>query len=106
METNLQLYIYTVNEYKRFAKYLPIKEFNSLTDSYSEADYVGLQVRLMLLRKYYSDGKKPENVNIKRIVKEAKVVFPDAANELQSLADEFDRIENNRLNIYYQMEQS
>lgn len=53
MASDFQLFLYTIDEYRRFANHLPVKQPNSLSDDYSEADYIGVQVRLMLLRKYY-----------------------------------------------------
>ena len=97
MATNFQLYIYTVDEYRRFANLLPVKEPGALTDNYSESDYVGVQVRLMLLRKYYSGSKNPANVSYKRLITEAKATFPLAAQKLQALSDEFDQIESQQV---------
>ena len=58
MAKDFQLYLYTVDEYKKFANHLPVKSTDSLTDDYSEADYIGIQVRLMLLRKFYAQSKQ------------------------------------------------
>lgn len=32
MATNFQLFLYTVDEYKRFAEHLPVKTSNNLND--------------------------------------------------------------------------
>lgn len=115
MSSNFQLFLYTVDEYKRFAKHLPVKSPEGLSDNYTEADYIGVQVRLMLLRKYYGGGDK-ENVSFKRRISEAEVAFPDKLNELQSLSADFDQIESQqlehlladgtKLNIYTTIEDS
>lgn len=115
MATDFQLFLYTVDEYKRFANYLPVKQFDSLSGDYSEADYVGIQVRLMLLRKYYGSNIK-ENVNFKKLTLEAQNAFPHAAYEFQALSTEFDAIETQqmehlladgtKLNIYTTIEDS
>lgn len=97
MATNFQLYLYTVDEYRRFANLLPVKEPGALTDNYSESDYVGVQVRLMLLRKYYSGGKHPANVSYKRLIAEAKEAFPQVVQKFQSLSDKFDQIESQQI---------
>ena len=52
MVNNFQLFLYTVDEYKRFADHLHVNNTDGLTGNYSEEDYIGIQVRLMLLRKY------------------------------------------------------
>lgn len=62
MMTDLELFVTTVEEYKRFSSFLKFNENVSLVDGYSEEDYIGIQVRLMLLRKYY--GGKKENVSL------------------------------------------
>lgn len=97
MATNFQLFLYTVEEYKRFQNNLPIKKTESLTDDYSEADYIGIQVRLMLLRKYFSGGKNPENVSIKRLVDEAQQAFPSAVNKFKDIFDKFKNVEEQQV---------
>jgi len=116
MFSNFQLFVYTVDEYKRFSNFLFVKEPNTIADEYSESDYVGIQVRLMLLRKYFSNGKNPENVSFKRIVTEAITSFPNIKNGLNELLKEFDEIEKQqiehllsdgtKLNIYSTIEDS
>lgn len=46
MTTNFQLFLYTVDEYKRFANHLSVKNLENISESCSEADYIGIQVRL------------------------------------------------------------
>ena len=46
---NLKLFVYTVNEYKRFASQLNRCE---ITDSYNDQTYIEINTKLMLLRKY------------------------------------------------------
>lgn len=96
MSNGFQLFLYTVDEYRRFAKHLPIKSPAGLSDGYAEADYIGVQVRLMLLRKYYGSSIK-ENVNFKRLLEEAKTAYPGKMDEWKSLSNEFDQIENQQI---------
>lgn len=115
MVNNFQLFLYTVDEYKRFANHLPVNNTAGLTGNYSEEDYIGIQVRLMLLRKYYSNNTK-ENVNFKRIITDAQTAFPSRISEFQFLWKEFDEIENQqmehlladgtKLNVYTTIEDS
>lgn len=115
MVNNFQLFLYTVDEYKRFANHLPVNNPDGLTGNYSEEDYIGIQVRLMLLRKYYSNNTK-ENVNFKRIITDAQTAFPSRISEFQFLWKEFDEIENQqmehlladgtKLNVYTAIEDS
>lgn len=97
MKTNLTLFQYTVDEYIRFKKELPVTSPNSITDGYLEADYIGIQVRLMLLRKYFSGGKYPENVNIKKVVENAQLLFPSAYDKFKKILDEFELVEEQQL---------
>ena len=48
MAKDFQLFLHTVDEYERFANHLPVKSTDSLTDGYSEADYIGIQTKLMI----------------------------------------------------------
>lgn len=114
MASNFQLYLYTLDEYRRFSNFLAVKNPTSLSDDYSESDYIGIQVRLMLLRKYFSSGKNPENVSFRRIVAEAISEFPNINPELTTLLQKFDEIEaqqvehllsdGTKLNIYTTIE--
>ena len=115
MANNFQLFLYTVDEYKRFAEHLPVKVSNNLNDGYSEKDYIGIQVRLMLLRKYYSNSIK-ENVNFKKIIADAKTTFSERISEFQFLLEEYDKVETQqmehlladgtKLNVYTTIEDS
>lgn len=115
MASSFQLFLYTVDEYRRFANHLPVKDPAGLTDDYTEADYIGIQVKLMLLRKYYSTNTK-ENVNFKRLLSEAVTAFPNKISEWNVLSAEFDQIETQqmehlladgiKLNIYTTIEDS
>lgn len=116
MTNNLQLFILTFEEYRRFSDHLPVKNSELFTDLYSEADYVGVQVRLMLLRKYFSNGKNPENVSIRKVIAEAEISFPDYARELTGLEDRYNNVEKQqiehilsdgtKLNLYTTVEDS
>lgn len=78
----LELFLTTVKEYKRFMERLPINENDSLVETiYNasnednfESDYIAIQVRLMLIRKYIN---KNENVYIEKMIDEAKELFPN-----------------------------
>jgi len=115
MASGFQLFLYTVDEYRRFANHLPVKSPGDLSDDYTEADYIGIQVKLMLLRKYYSTNIK-ENVNLKKLLSEAESTFPNKLREWKAFAAEFDQIENRqmehlladgtKLNIYTTIEDS
>lgn len=96
MVTDFTLFLYTVDEYKRFTKHLPVKETFSLSDDYSEDDYVGIQVRLMLLRKYYAKSNK-EKVYFKHITEDGIKSFIAFASKFQVLDGEFDRVKEQQL---------
>lgn len=105
---DLQLFIFTVKEYKRFVT--QIKKHH-ITDEYNEASYTETNTKLMLLRKY---GNFNENVYIEKIIKEATTKFIDKKEELNNILDEFHKIENQqfeyiledgtKLNLYQTIE--
>ena len=97
MRTNLQLFLFTVDEYKRFQNALPLQSNSALTDEYSETDYIGIQVRLMLLRKYFTGGKILENVNIKKVIAEAQDNFPSSFGIFETILDDFKKIEHQQI---------
>ena len=91
MSNCCQIFLYTIEEYKRFAKCLPVQNSEDAVAAYTEMDYVGVQVRLMLLRKYFSNNG---NVSFRNIIKEATEIFPDKKKELNHLSLIFDEIES------------
>lgn len=94
MATNLQIFVYTMDEYKRFMKHLPVNDRDLLEDSYNEADYVGVQTRLMLLRKYYNNRG---NVGLKSLIAMAEKEYPDRHEDWQKLSEEFNEITTQQL---------
>ncbi len=87
--TNLQLFIYTFNEYKRFALNLPIESGTVITDNCSDTDYIAIQTRLMLLRKYYSNTG---NVSIKKLISEAVLAFPNESKVFNKLNENVESV--------------
>ena len=87
----LELFIYTVEEYKRFAKQLPKTK---ITDLYDEGSYIIINTKLILLRKYGCYG---ENVYIKTIIDEMIEKFPSSKEKLEKLESEFVEIEKQQL---------
>lgn len=96
MLTNFKLFVYTVDEYKRFAQNLSVKTSDSMVDEYTENDYIGIQVRLMLLRKYYCKGKD-QNVSIENLLKKAKEIFTEKAQEIEDLLREYESISQQQI---------
>lgn len=109
----LEIFMTTMIEYKRFIKELPMKVGKSLLDSYDESTYVAVQVRLMLLRKYTSKGKK-NNVYIENLITEAKTRFPDGVERFNDIQTRFQQIykqsiqqilsDGTKLNLYESIE--
>lgn len=87
----IKLFVYTVNEYKRFSKQT---QKHAITDSYDESDYVQIQIKLMLLRKYNKNG---ENVNIGTIIEELIEKYPNDIKELEIILKDFKKIEKQQL---------
>ena len=88
---NLKLFMYTVDEYKRFAKQLTNYK---LTDSYDEASYIVTNTKLMILRKY---GCNKEKVYINKIIKSMIEKYPENKKELDILLNEYNKIEEQQL---------
>lgn len=90
-EDNLQLFMFTIKEYKRFYRQLPKSK---ITDSYDDITYVEINTKLMLLRKY---GCSKENVYIKDIIDIAIEKYPDKESKLKELLEDYLRIEKQQL---------
>ena len=111
--SNLELFMYTIEEYLRFTSQLPINTNNRLTDQYDESEYIAIQTRLMLLRKYTSKGKK-NNVYFENVISEAIKIFPHSNKQLEQLNEEFNKTmqqqiehilsDGTKLNIYETIE--
>lgn len=89
MATNLQIFLHTINEYNRFAHQLPVDKDYTLGEAYDEANYIGIQTRLMLLRKYFNNKG---SVGFKNVVEAAKKAYPARMTDWQKIADEFSKI--------------
>lgn len=79
MENKIKLFLYTVEEYKRFVEYFSLKKEHSLTDSYTNDEYIAIQTKLIILRKF---GSKKDVVYIQSILKLAKDEFPEKVSVL------------------------
>ena len=95
MRKDLQLFLYTLEEYKRFSTHLPVNTSTNMVEKFTESDYIGIQTRLMLLRKYYSTGK--ENVYFGHLIEECKSEFPDQVGIFEELFQAFDSVINQQL---------
>ena len=87
----LWLFVYTVNEYKKFSKKL-IK--HDLIDSFNDEDYVEINTKLMLLRKYAVYG---ENVYIKKILSLMIDKYPDEKEKLNKLLIDYENVEKQNI---------
>lgn len=87
----LKLFIITIEEYKRFSTQLCC---HKITDSYDEFDYIKINTKLMLLRKY---GNFNENVYIGNIIKESIKKYPQKKEQLDNLLEDYIKIEQQQL---------
>lgn len=81
---NLELFLTTVIEYKRFSNQLPLKNDEDLLETHDEEDYVAIHTRLILLRKYASVGKN-NNVYLGNLIDDAVQKFPQNTDFLIGL---------------------
>lgn len=90
----IKSFLYTVEEYKRFEKSIPTEKNHLLLDTYTEADYIGIQTKLMILRKYsyYRDL-----VYIPTVIESAKKMFPVLGDALGAIKKKYDEVEKNQL---------
>lgn len=88
---NIQLFIFTVKEYKRFANKL---NTHKMTDTYDELAYIETNTKLMLLRKY---GNVNENVYVGKVVKNAIKKYLEKKEELNDILSEYNKIEKQQL---------
>lgn len=93
---NLKLFTYTVDEYKRFS-YQQSK--HELIDGYNEEEYIQVNIKLMLLRKY---GTKNQNVYVCNIIQEAIEEYPEKKDKLEILLNEYNKIEAQQLEYVLQ----
>jgi len=89
---NLELFMTTMREYERFVVQLPLSKNENNPDLFNEFEYVSVQTRLMLLRKYIAKG----NVVIDNIIKESKDEFPEKTNFLDDLLCNYINIKHNK----------
>lgn len=90
----IKLFLYTVEEYKRFMDYFSLEKNHSLTDSFSKDEYIAIQTKLIILRKF---GSKPEKVYIEKILNTAVVEFPAKTKKFSSLLSEYKEMSQKQL---------
>lgn len=90
----IKLFLYTIEEFKRFSDFFNVKTKHSLTDGYTQDEYIATQTKLIILRKYTS---KPDAVYICKILEMAINEFPKSADIFVRLLDEYNAIENRQI---------
>lgn len=93
-EQIIKAFLFTVEEYKRFAKCFPVLKKHTLLDDYNENDYVAVQTKLMILRKY---SYRPDSVYIPKVLESAKNLYKGLDVLLTDIQSRYDDIEKNQL---------
>lgn len=88
MNDNLKLFMYTFEEYLKFSTE---RKIHDITDDFDNNDYISINTRLIILRKY---GDKGDKVFIENVIKEASKEFPKIKDELNELLKSYKQIEN------------
>lgn len=88
----LDRFLYTAKEYKRFADFFPATKKHELIDTYSEEDYVAIQTKLIILRKF---GNKTEPIYIQKILTQAENMLPEKKNDIEAILQKYNHIEDN-----------
>lgn len=89
----IDLFVYTLTEYKRFSEKI---NYNSILDNYDEEDYININVKLVLLRKY---GSKNDNVYIPKVINKAIAEYPEKQESLEEILNEYENIEKQQLEL-------
>lgn len=87
-------FLFTVEEYQRFAKYFPKRQSQDLLENYCEEEYIGVQTKLMILRKY---SYNREAVYIPTLISASKRTFADIEIQLEEIKNAYVDIEKNQL---------
>jgi len=110
---DMELFVTTMKEYKRFANYLPLNSNNQslINTTFDEAVYIAINVRLILMRKYVN---KNDAMFYERIIDEVKNEFVDDLDILDDMKTRFSIINNQsfeqvlsdgtKLNLYESIE--
>ncbi len=97
-ELIIKAFLFTVEEYKRFAKYFPVIKKHTLYDDYKEDDYVAVPTKLMILRKY---SYRSDTVYISKVIEAAKNLHKDIDKLLTDIQSRYDNIEKNQLQAVF-----
>lgn len=87
-------FLFTVDEYKRFTKYFPKRQSLDLLEDYTEEEYIGVQTKLMILRKY---SYNRELVYLPKLIEISKKMFADIEVQLRGIETAYNDIEANQL---------
>lgn len=90
----LQLFQYTINEYKKFYNYFSLHKSETMLDPYDDSDYIAISTKLMILRKYMTPNNK---VYLPTILSQLKKRFP-ADMSVDNLIQKFDAFESSNIN--------
>lgn len=90
----IKLFLYTVDEYKKFADFFSVKKEHSLVEGFTEGEYVAIQTKLIILRKY---GSNRDAVYLIDILNEAIDRFPEKKEDFINLQNLFSEAQNNQM---------
>ena len=97
----IKSFLFTVKEYKRFAEYFQSNKEHELLDDFTNDDYIAIQTKLMLLRKYGTRNKH-NSVYLKDVLECAKKSFKEYDIIIDSLVDKFEKVQKNEFEtIFY-----
>lgn len=91
-EQRIKAFLFTVEAYMRIQNIFKVSEDHSLMDEYTEADYVSIMIKLIVLRKY---SYNKDSVYIPAVINAAESL--DTEGKLIELKNKYDEVENNHL---------
>ena len=91
----LKIFLFTFEEYLKFQVFFT--NTAKLQDGRFDIEYVSLQTRLMLIRKYET---KSEPIYLRTVLEAVDRLYPEQATNISALVLQIDEIENNPLELY------
>lgn len=90
----VKAFLFTVEEYKRFADFFAVSDKHSLLDGYNEEEYVAVQTKLMVLRKY---SYNRDAVYVPKVIEAGQILFPQMCEALEKINKKYIELEKNQL---------
>jgi len=95
--TTLELFLFTAAEYKRFSDYYNLPSDHSIYEGFTQRDYIGIQTKLIILRKY---GSNKDPVFLETVLNAAEREYPQYFSVFKTLREEFNSIQQDGMQTF------